>query len=175
MSKDDLAAQLEHSKNNYILGLAACSLFDAGQVYPILDTHMATFGQYFITFDQVSQLLKNEHDREIALREFRKMMIRTLIAEAYGHIKKYCEQTDQYAALKAEPWYEFSRLIRNFLAHNCKFEFNKYDRDRLPISWRDRKITIEMDRQSIELSFFGDVQTWELFQDFTDFVENRLK
>lgn len=174
MNKDDLIAQLEHSKNNYILGLAAFSLFDNEQVYSILDRHIAAFGQYFITFDQVSQLLKNEHDRDIALREFRKMMMRTLIAESYGHIKKYCEQTDQYAALKTEPWYEFSRLIRNFLSHNCKFEFNKYDRDRLPISWRERTISIEMDRQSVDLNFFGDVQTWELFQDFADFVEKRL-
>ena len=134
-----------------------------------------TFGEYTVEFDQLVKLLENVNDREIALNEFAKMLMRTLLKESFEHIKDYCEETEQYAAFKSEHWYEFGRLIRNFLSHNCIFEFNKYDRERLPVSWKDRTITIEMNKQTLDKDFFGYVQTWELFKEFQDFVEKRLQ
>ncbi len=175
MTKEELANQLEHTKNNYILGLAAHSLFDSGRVNAVLRTHLSAFGSYIVRFDQVAKLLEDGRDHTIALKEFLKMLMRTLIKESFEHIKDYCQDTGQYAALKTEPWYEFARLIRNFLSHNCRFEFNKYDKERLPITWKDKTITVEMDNCSPDMSFFGYVETWELFQEFEDFVENRLK
>ncbi len=175
MTRDELANQLTHTKDNYIMGLAALTLFSTEESYPLLNKQLAVFGKYSITFDQLTKLLQNPADRDIALKEFLKMLMRTLIKESFEHIKDYCQATDQYAALKAEPWYEFARLIRNFLSHNCRFEFNKYDADRLPITWRQCTITTELHNKSPDLSFFGEVETWELFQEFEDFVQNRLK
>ena len=175
MDKDSLINQLEHIKNNYIIGLAAFSVFSSGKSYPLLNTHLATFGEYTVSFDQLTRLLQNSRDRDIALNEFLKMLMRTLIKESFENIKDYCTLTEQYDAFKAEPWYEFGRIIRNFLSHNCRFEFNKYDKERLPISWKGRAITIEMDRTTVGMNFFGNVETWELFQEFYNFVENRLK
>jgi hypothetical protein len=123
----------------------------------------------------VVDLLRNERDRTIALDEFLKMLMRCLIKESFEHIKDYCEATNQYAAFKAEGWYEFARIIRNFLSHNCRFEFNKYDRERLPITWRDRTITAAMDGESLERGLWGHTETWELYCEFEDFVANRLK
>jgi len=175
MTKEELFNQLTHAKNSYIMGLAAFTLFSSPESYPLLDSHLAAFGDYTVTFDQVSTLLKNPRDHDIALNEFLKVHMRTLIKESFEHIKDYCEETNQYALFKGEGWYEFARIIRNFLSHNCIFEFNKYDKERLPITWKERTITEDMDRQSLELSYFGDVETWELFEEFADFVGNRLK
>jgi len=174
ITKQQLINQLEHTKNNYILGLAAFSMFDSGLTNQQLAHHAAAFGEYTITFAQVVTLLQNSKDREIALREFGKMLMRTLIKEAFEHIKDYCEKTDQYIPFKAQSWYEFARMIRNFLSHNCKFEFNKYDKDRLPITWGKKAITIDLDNKSPDMSFFSYIETWELFQEFTTFVENEL-
>ena len=175
ITKNDLVNRLEHTKNNYILGLAAYSLFKSGQSSPLLHSHAAAFGKYTVTFDQVDKLLQNPKDKLIVLREFAKMLMRTLIKESFEHIKDYCTKTDQYAPFKQQPWYEFARLIRNFLSHNCLFEFNKYDADRLPVSWKNKIITIEMDKTSPDMTFFGYVETWELFQEFQQFVENELE
>ena len=175
MTKEELSNQLEHTKNNYIMGLAAYSMFESGSSYPLLKTHSVSFGQYSIEFEQIVKLLTNANDREIALNEFAKMLMRTLLKESFEHIKDYCQETDQYATFKSEHWYEFGRMIRNFLSHNCIFEFNKYDRERLPITWKDMRITIEMNKQTLDRDFFGYVQTWELFQEFQDFVERRLR
>ncbi|TFG49106.1 MAG: hypothetical protein E4H40_03520 [Candidatus Brocadiia bacterium] len=175
MEKVLLLNQLEHIKNNYIIGLAAYSVFTSERSYPLLNTHLAAFGDYTVTFDQLVKLLQNPYDRNIALNEFLKMLMRTLIKESFENIKDYCTMTKQYEIFKAEPWYEFARLIRNFLSHNCRFEFNKYDMDRLPVSWKGREITTEMDRQTIGMSFFGNVETWELFQEFYEFAQNRIR
>jgi len=175
MTVHELANQLDHTKNNYILGLASFAILQSEASYPLLEARAAIFGPYSVSFGQVSKLLQNPADRVIALREYQKMLMRTLIKESFEHIKDYCTLTDQFAALKAEPWYEFARLIRNFLAHNCRFEFNKYDAERLPVKWRNKTITIDLDRKTPDFSFFGEVETWELFQDFENFVKNRLK
>ena len=53
--------------------------------------------------------------------------------------------------------------------------FNKYDRARLPVCWKNKAITRELDRKSPDFTFFAEVETWELFREFEDFASNRLK
>ena len=43
------------------------------------------------------------------------------------------------------------------------------------LTWKAKTITLEMDRQTLPLSFFSYVESWELFTEFEDFVKNRLK
>lgn len=174
IKKEELLNQLEHTKNNFILGLAAYSMFDSGKSWSLLQTQMAAFGPYTVSFDQVADLLRKEQDRILALNEFAKMLLRTFIKEAFEHIKDYCEKTDQYPPFKAEDWYEFARLIRNYLSHNCRFEFNKYDIARLPVQWNGKIIVAEMDKQTLDRRFFGYVEAWELYQEFENFVKEKL-
>lgn len=174
MPKAALVSQLENAKNNYVLGLAAISLFGSPDAYPILERNHATFGQYTVPFAQVAQLFAKENDRNIAIREFLTSQIRALIKESFELIKDYCEDTGQSAVFKAEPWYQFARMIRNCLSHNFKFEFNKYDKSLLPVSWGPRTIDLGMDGTHLKLEFFGYVETWELFREYQEFVRDRL-
>ncbi len=175
MIKKDLASQLTNAKNNYIMGLAALYLFGNNESYPILTKGHATFGQYNITFKQVTNLLQNEKDRNIAVKEFLMMLMRSLIKESFELIKDYCNDSNQSTSFKAERWYQFARIIRNCLSHNFKFEFSAYDKRLLPVTWKARTITLEMDEQPLEVSFFSYVEVWELFEEFQGFVENRLQ
>jgi hypothetical protein len=174
MTKPELIGQLENAKNNYILGLAAMSLFASPEAYPILEKNRASFGTYTVEFAQVVRLLQNAKDREIATKEFLTSQIRALIKESFELIKDYCENSGQAALLKAEDWYQFARMIRNCLSHNFKFEFNNYDRGLLPLSWKGRTIASEMDGQHLRLDFFGYVETWELFREYQNFVKDRV-
>jgi len=174
MVKAELMSQLENAKNNYVLGMAAISLFASPEAYAILDHNHASFGQYSIRFSQVSDLLRNAKDREIAMREFLTSQIRALIKESFELIKDYCDDTGQSTVLKAEPWYQFARMIRNCLSHNFKFEFNKYDKGLLPVSWGARTIETAMDGKHLKLDFFGYVETWELFREYEQLVQDRL-
>ncbi len=174
MTKEELVNQLTHTKNNYIIGLAALSVFNSGQAEPLLERHAAAFGDYTVTFDQVAQLLKKAPEHGIVLSEFNKMLMRTTIIESFEHIKEYCQNTNQYPLLKKQQWYEFARIIRNFLSHNCRFIINKYDRERMPIRWGKLEITEQMHGRGLEADSFGNIETWELFQQFETFVQNNL-
>ena len=167
-------SQLDNAKNNYILGLSAISLFSNEKVYPILEESQAKFGTYTVEFKQVKNLLMKPADRDIAVKEFLTSQIRALIKESFELIKNYCDETKQDYQFKTEPWYQFARMIRNCLSHNFKFEFRKSDKSLLPVSWKTRTIDATMDGKHLELKFFGYVETWELFIEYKDFVENRL-
>jgi len=174
MTKDELLAQLENAKKNYILGLAAISLFASPEAYAILERNHAAFGTYIIEFAQVVHLLRIDKDRDIAVKEFLTSQIRAIIKESFELIKDFCDDTGQAALFKAEPWYQFARMIRNCLSHNFRFEFNKYDKGLLPVSWNHRTISIALDGQHLTLDFFGYVETWELFREYERFVRDRL-
>ena len=174
MTKKELMSQLENAKNNYILGLSAISLFSNEKVYPILEESHAKFGTYTVEFKQVKNLLMIPADRYIAIKEFLTSQIRALIKESFELIRNYCDETKQDSKFKAEPWYQFARMIRNCLSHNFKFEFRKYEKSLLPVSWKSRTIDATMDGKYLELKFFGYVETWELFMEYQDFVANRL-
>jgi len=167
-------SQLENAKNNYILGLAAISLFSNEKVYPVLEESQAKFGTYTIEFKQVKNLLIKPADRKIAVKEFITSQIRALIKESFELIKNYSDETNQDSKFKLEPWYQFARIIRNCLSHNFKFEFRKYDKTLLPVTWKSRTIDTSMDGKHLELKFFGYVETWELFMEYQKFVDNKL-
>jgi hypothetical protein len=174
MTKKELMSQLENAKNNYILGLAAISLFSNEKVYPVLEESHAKFGTYTVEFKQVKNLLMKPADRDIAIKEFLTSQIRALIKESFELIKNYCDETKQDSKFKAEPWYQFARMIRNCLSHNFKFEFREYEKKLLPVSWKSRTIDVSMDGNYLELKFFGYVETWELFTEYQTFVNNEL-
>ena len=175
ISKKELISQLENAKNNYILGLAAISLFSNEKALSIFEESHAAFGQYTVQFKQVKNLLSSPSDRDIAIKEFLTSQIRALIKESFELIKDYCDDTNQSSSFKTEPWYQFARMIRNCLSHNFRFEFNKYDKTLLPVSWKNRTIESSMHGQHLKLNFFGYVETWELFSEYQNFVENRIK
>lgn len=174
MDKPELLSQLENAKNNYILGLAALALFATEESYPLLEKSTCSFGSYSLSFAQVANLLRKQEDKEIAVKEFMKMLLRALIKETFELIKSYCEVSKQASLFTGQPFYQFARLIRNCLSHNFRFEFSKYDKVLLPVSWNSKTITLAMDGNYLELSFFGYVETWELFTEMQAFVRDTL-
>jgi len=174
LTKPELLSQLTNAKNNYILGLAALSLFATPEAYPLLDKNHVSFGPYTLTFDQVATLLRKPADRDVAVKEFLNMLLRALIKESFELLKDYCDEIIQADQFKTESWYQFARMIRNCLSHSFRFEFNSYDKSLLPVTWKSRTITLAMDEQLLSLSFFGYVEAWELFIEFYDFADKRL-
>jgi len=112
LTKAELISQLANAKNNYVLGLAALSLFATSDAYPLLEKNHASFGTYTVTFDQVAKLLQNPADRDVAVKEFLTMLLRVLIKESFELLKDYSDETSQNALFKAEDWYQFARMIR---------------------------------------------------------------
>ena len=174
-TKQELLGQLTNAHNNYVLGLAAISLFTEPLALEHLSKSNATFGTYNVPLDQVSKLLGSSPDRDISVKEFLTMLLRALIKESFELIKNYSNETNQSALLKGQPWFQFARMIRNCISHNFQFEFTPYDKGLLPVAWKGKIITLAQDRKPLVLSFFGYTEAWELFSEFNAFAKSKLK
>lgn len=175
IDKNDLLSQLENAKNNYILVLASISLFSDEDALQILKKKNCQFSWYSIKFSQVSNMMTDKENLEIANKEFLLMWFRALIKESFELILNYSKHTNQYEGkFKKEGWYDFSRIIRNSLSHNYKFEFSKSDKNKLPVVWNNIVINNSMDKSYLDLSLFWYKEWWELFNEMNKFVVDKL-
>ena len=170
MKKQELISQLCNSKNNFILGLASLALLTDPDARNLLNEKSADFSGYSVPFDQVAALLGSEIDRQIALEEFAKSVLRCLLKEGHELVTDYCKPEGLYSDLSAQSWWQFSRLIRNALSHNFCFRLNDKDMKLLPLSWQGKTIDASVDGQPIMMSFFGYAEAWCLFLEYETFV-----
>jgi len=170
VTKEELISQLYNSKNNFILGLASLALLADPDAQNLLKEKSADLSGYSVPFDQVATLLGSACDRQIALEEFAKSVLRCLVKEGHELVTHYCKREDLYSDLSAHPWWQFSRLIRNALSHNFCFRLNDKDLRLLPVSWQGKTLDPSVDGQPLMLSFFGHADAWRLFLEYESFV-----
>lgn len=174
LTKVELLSQLENVKNNYILGLASVSVLSESFAANHLRQSHCAFGTYVVEFRQVAALLESKLDREMALKEFTTMLIRGLLKESFETVLAYAKSNQQSAKLKAQPWFQFFRLIRNCVSHNFHFEFGDYDKALLPVSWDGRTIDVSLNDKPLEIAFLGYEGVWDLFSEIDDFANDLL-
>ncbi len=84
--------------------------------------------------------------------------------------------TQDMAVVKAEPWFYFTRTVRNVVSHRDHAELGKWD-DELTdkgvttITWRHRTVTTADVGKALELTGY---EAWQLYLDMVDFVQKRL-
>ena len=132
------------------------------------------FGTYVVEFRQVAALLESKPDREVALKEFTTMLLRGLLKESFETVRAYAKANRQSAKLKAQPWYQFFRLIRNCVSHNFHFELRDSDKELLPVSWHGRTIDESLDGKPLEIAFLGYDGVWDLFSELVMFADSQL-
>ena len=173
-AKTALLAQMENIRQNFVLGLAAASLFNSEKALPILDGTTCIIGPYALGFSQVSTILRNPGDKGLLLKEFAKLQLRTLVRESLSAIETYCRCHRCVSQLERQPWYEFARIIDNCLAGNGRFVFDARDKAVLPVCWNDKVLTLDLQNQPLCFSRFSPADGWELFQEMNDFADRRL-
>lgn len=85
-------------------------------------------------------------------RNANRALTRNLFKESFRITQAYCHSSSQLSALKANEWYEFSRIIANTLSHNFRLEFRPYDLSRLPVSYKGVTIDSSLNGQPISLT-----------------------
>lgn len=174
LTKVELLSQLENVKNNYIIGLASVSVLSESFAVNHLRQSHCTFGAYVVDFRQVAALLESRPDREMALKEFTTMLIRGLLKESFETVRAYAKSNRQSAKLRAQPWFQFFRLIRNCVSHNFHFEFSDDDMKLLPVSWRGVTIAKNLHGKPLEIAFLGYDGMWDLFSELVSFANDQL-
>jgi hypothetical protein len=170
VTKEELVSQLYNSKNTFILGLASLALLADPDAQNLLKEKSADLSGYSVSFGQVADLLGSACDRQVALEEFAKSVLRRFVKEGHELVTHYCKGEGLSSDLCAQPWWQFSRLVRNALSHDFSFRLNDKDLKLLPVSWQGKTIDPSVDGQPLMLSFFGYADAWRLFLEYESFM-----
>jgi hypothetical protein len=99
-----------------------------------------------------------------------------MVRESYELILLYCHETKQFQVYKAEPWFQFVRILRNVISHKEGGTLRGWPKDLLgrgitAVTWRNR--TFDTTMLSTALTFYPP-EGLELLQDQIDFVGTKL-
>lgn len=126
MNKRLIRDQLQTIKNNYAIAQAGIALLvrpgarkEITQIFSIFSAHPEMHAIRYIDYIYMSdELLK------LATNEFRKAVLRNCLKELFETTKLYGKQTHQEDVIRAAPWFQFLRMIRDSLSHDMKLRFS---------------------------------------------------
>lgn len=126
-------------------------------------------GESFYTLELGGPKKKNfEH----ASMEFVKQHLRVFVVETFEKLKAYCDAHGHESAFKACDWYQFARMVRNALAHDQNWHFNRYDKSILPVSWNGKIIDLSMNDTEMTWEFFDPYDALELWDEMYEFAKS---
>ncbi|MGI0008133.1 MAG: hypothetical protein ACRD92_00765 [Nitrosopumilaceae archaeon] len=175
VSREGLENQIHNAKALYVWGLASMVLLSHNDAPAVLRESHVDFGGRKQVFVGMADRLTDPKEKEEILSELHKVFLRFYIRESFELIKDYCRKTNQSDLLEIQPWYHFTRLIRNCMAHNFKWVFKKFDKSLLPITLRTLTIATDLEGKNLKMEFFNQSHAWNLHTDMSLFVKNVLK
>lgn len=93
--------------------------------------------------------------RPVLLGEFQKMLRRAAVAETFELLRYYGQQTAQDALIKAAPWYDVARIVRNTTSHGLGGELSwppEFKKKRIKsVSWGNMRFDESMEGKEIPL------------------------
>lgn len=134
--------------------------------------------KYTFNIPMLREAFRNETIKIKLISEFNKAILRTSIHRIFEIVKEYAVKTNQEHKLYDSELMVFTRLLRNNVAHNLKFNFrNKKDIERLKnksVKWRDKEITLEMEGKQIPFDLMDFTSVSNLFLDIREFIKTEL-
>lgn len=120
--------------------------------------------------------MSNSGERIQLIDEYEKSLRRTLLREGYEVILDYCGGTNQLDKYKAEPWFQFVRIMRNVVSHKeggilREWPINLMEKCITSVAWRNRVLGTSMVGQVVD---FTPAEALTLFYDQMDFVHFKL-
>lgn len=125
-----------------------------------------------IALQSLYMTMMNPAERGNIITEFERSLTRTLLIDTHEAIKRYTNKTRQFSIYEAAPWYPFTKLIRNMMAHQTQEMIGPRELAKHAVTWRFR--TLDKTQVGKPIIFTtGEAQC--LFADHFVFVNNKLK
>jgi hypothetical protein len=172
-----LRGQLQTIKNNFALvqlGVALMAQPDALERFDeslhALRDHPETSSLEYIKYVfETDDLLRH------ATKEFRNSVLRNCLKETYELVKAYGDATSQAATIKAAPWYQFLRIVRNCLSHDMQIHFTAHDLKQLPVAWSGLMLERSMHNGPLQArDFLSRPKALELMDEVIAYVEKNV-
>lgn len=175
MTKEELIGIFRTSQNNCKLVYAAMILFsheDMPSIYAKWSAALDVPRPFDET--EIIALLQDRVVSKIAFSQLYDTVHRAALKEMFEITKQYCETTGQTNLLKAQPWYQFWRILRNCISHDFKFSFRDYDKKKLPVTWGAITIDASMEGKTLTHGIMSREQLLGFLGDVYEFVEVNL-
>ncbi|GAB5500793.1 MAG: hypothetical protein PsegKO_31040 [Pseudohongiellaceae bacterium] len=114
---------------------------------------------------------------EILIEEYSNAFVRTLIRESTEAITTYANDTHQYSLIEFSDTFNFARIIRNSFSHNYVISYSKFYKQILAsqiITWGGKSLTLQMEGDPLEKTFFGYEDAVLLFKDLREMCRTTL-
>lgn len=173
-TKDDLLNYLNNIRVPFLLCYPSKNFLNSDMGLKYLKQFSMIFDGENIQYLTLATTLQNVSKRKESLDGFEGVFLKTVTTDALEALKAYCKRTNQLNLLKSQPWFQFFRLVRNCFSHDYFWQFRPDDIKLLPITYRGKTITKEMENTVIRFEFYNVHVTWRLLRDAVDFVKNDL-
>jgi hypothetical protein len=177
MAKEDLVAQLNTVLDNFVFGTALRCCFPQ-DLWQRLSNEKLKFehGSFAVADVELRPLvnrMSNPTEMQSLFDEYEKSLKRSLLSEGHELILLYCEDTNQFPIYKAQPWFQFARIIRHIVSHKDGGILRRWppDQGMKMATWRTRTLDPSMVGQPVD---FLPYEALQLFQDQLDFVRSDL-
>jgi hypothetical protein len=180
MTLAELNAGIENVLNNIVFGLLLTRLVPAeawANVNPPIATFKASLGDLLRlnVGPMCSRMVIPQYTKAVA-EEFENCLKRAAVREGHELLLLYCEQTNQFQVYKAQPWFQFARIIRNVVSHKDAGMLREWPSDlkRAGISsvfWHQHVLAESMVGSAVAFTLYDALN---LLKDQIDFARTKL-
>jgi hypothetical protein len=181
LTKDELLNGLNNVLNNFLYGFVCPNLIPT-EVWKDASNKIVVFaGRDRDVEVNLGPLTRHAFNADYSPREgfkrnYENSLLRALLRESHELILWYCEETNQFPAYKAEPWFQFARILRNVISHKEGGTLRAWPKDLTAkgitsVTWHGR--TIDTTMLSHRFVFYPP-EGLELVKDQVEFVTAKL-
>lgn len=173
MTKDHLLGVYRTALNQIKLAYASMVLWSYPDTPNFFD---ALYGKLEIPkpFPEIVGFIHDDPAMRIACEQTYVSAHMAALKDLLGITRTYCHETGQLERLKAQPWFQFWKVLRNCFAHDTRFNFNQTERALLPVSWSGVTIDISMNGQHLTHGPMSREKMRELVEVAYAFIKNDL-
>ena len=128
-----------------------------------------------VDFSTLAKSLEEENQYELIIKHMINLAIKNAITDYYESILIYCKNTNQKSALQNQPWYNYSKLIRNGLSHNYQWDFSRQKQEIFPVKYKQITIDYDLDGTLLNENQMSLSTIWILIEEMENFVKTVLK
>ncbi|MBU4345524.1 MAG: hypothetical protein L6247_05680 [Desulfobacteraceae bacterium] len=177
-TKEKVLGYLQTIKNNYALtraGILLLTAEDAPEKFEEYYAHISDNPEAQ-QFEYIRYVLNDYELLKHSTNELRKSVLRNCLKETFEMLKVELATDEEKEILLQAPWYKFLHMVRNSLSHDFKFRFRAYDKPKLPVSWSDLTITIEMNNEFLPMAdFLTRAKAQQLLEEVLEYIKENIR
>ena len=176
MDKELILGRLQTIKNNYALAQSGIVLLALPDARTRLDEQFSTLKDHpeIQAIRYIDYVFEDYELLKLATGQLRNAVLRNCIKEIYEQVMLYGDQTNQIRVIRAAPWYQFLRIVRNCLSHDMTLKFRPFDLKQLPVAWSGLTIDATMHDSQLPMNgFLTRKKALELLHAVSDYVRTK--